>query len=198
MWCTSNIQKKNAFEVAVILMWCASILWRTSHQSCCYCNVMLSHVSCCRSPFANLIFKFAVIVAWCTYIHPIRNFPSKLLLLPWDVRSSHKKLPPEAAVIAMWCTFILRRISLQSCSCDAVYIHPVQKFLYRYGIWKFILILDLPCNDQFTSSTHKIWQRLSVHTLQAKSMKRIMINLTMEVYTESCQINLICTCTDQI
>jgi hypothetical protein len=35
----------------------------------------------------------------------------------------------------------------------------------------------LPCNDQLTFSTHKIRQRLSVHTLQVKTMKRIMIKL---------------------
>jgi hypothetical protein len=168
--------KKKAFEVAVILMWCTSILLRTSLQSFCYCNVMLSHVSCCSS-------QLQISLQICCYcdvmcIHPIWNFPSKLLLLPCDARSSYKKTSPKASVIAMWYAFILWRISLLICSyCDAVYIHPVQKFLYLYGIRTFILILDLPCNDQFTSSTHKIRQRLSVHALEVKTMKGIMIKL---------------------
>lgn len=99
----------------VILTWCTSILLRTFLQSWCYCNVMLSHVSCCRSPFTIL--------------------PPNLLLLWLDVHSYYMEFSLKAAVIAMWCTFIVQKTSPRKCCyCNVMYlrtctyVHPMKNF----------------------------------------------------------------------
>jgi hypothetical protein len=95
----------------------------------------------------------------------------------------------------MWCTFILWRISLQSCSYrDAVYIQPVQRFPHLYGIRKFIPILDLPVH---VCHTYNKATPIRSHVTSKKLWIRLWLNLLLEVYTESRWANVIFTCTDQ-